>query len=215
MSGIILDIILVAIIALNVFICYKKGLVKLAVGLIAFFVAIIVAMALCKPVSNLIAEKTQLDEKIEETIIKNFSVEVTEEDESETDEGFMKYMEKYVDDSINKTRNEIVLEASSVVSMKLINICAFIGIFIIARLVLILLTFVADIIMSLPILKQFNKAGGIIYGLIKALLIIYVLLAIVFLIIYVTGNNTLSNAISSSFITKFFYNNNIILNFIF
>ena len=36
MSGIILDIILVAIIALNVFICYKKGLVKLAVGLIAF-----------------------------------------------------------------------------------------------------------------------------------------------------------------------------------
>ena len=215
MSGIILDIILVAIIALNVFICYTKGLVKLAVGLIAFFVAIIVAMALCKPVSNLIAEKTQLDEKIEETIIKNFSVEVTEEDESETDEGFMKYMEKYVDDSINKTRNEIVLEASSVVSMKLINICAFIGIFIIARLVLILLTFVADIIMSLPILKQFNKAGGIIYGLIKALLIIYVLLAIIFLIIYVTGNNTLSSAISSSFITKFFYNNNIILNFIF
>ena len=215
MTGIILDIILVAIIALNVFICYKKGLVKLAVGLIAFFVAIIVAMALCKPVSNLIAEKTQLDEKIEETIIKNFSVEVTEEDESETDEGFMKYMEKYVDDSINKTRNEIVLEASSVVSMKLINICAFIGIFIIARLVLILLTFVADIIMSLPILEQFNKAVGIIYGLIQALLIIYVLLAIVFLIIYVTGNNTLSNAISSSFITKFFYNNNIILNFIF
>lgn len=215
MTGIILDIILVAIIALNVFICYKKGLVKLAVGLIAFFVAIIVAIALCKPVSNIIAEKTQLDEKIEETIIKNFSVEVTEDDESEKDEGFMKYMEKYVDDSINKTRNEIVLEASSVVSMKIINICAFIGIFIIARLVLILLTFVADIIMSLPILKQFNKAGGIIYGLIKALLIIYVLLAIIFLIIYVTGNTTLSNAISSSFITKFFYNNNIILNFIF
>ena len=28
--GIILDIVLIAIIALNVFICYKKGLVKLA-----------------------------------------------------------------------------------------------------------------------------------------------------------------------------------------
>ena len=84
MTGIILDIILVAIIALNVFICYKKGLVKLAVGLIAFFVAIIVAMALCKPVSNLIAEKTQLDEKIEETIkvdkqIQEFSRKVFQE----------------------------------------------------------------------------------------------------------------------------------------
>ena len=33
--GIILDVIIVAIIALNIFICYRKGLVKLAVGLIA------------------------------------------------------------------------------------------------------------------------------------------------------------------------------------
>ena len=124
-------------------------------------------------------------------------------------------MEKYVNDSINKTRNQIVLEASNVIATKVINICVFLGIFIIARIVLILLTFIADIIMSLPILKQFNKAGGIIYGLIKALLIIYVILAIIFFIIYVSGNTTLSNAISSSYITKFFYNNNLLLNLIF
>lgn len=42
--GIILDIVLIAIIALNVFICYKKGLVKLAVGLIAVVAAIILAL---------------------------------------------------------------------------------------------------------------------------------------------------------------------------
>ena len=32
--GIILDVIIVAIIALNVYLCYRKGLVNLAVGLI-------------------------------------------------------------------------------------------------------------------------------------------------------------------------------------
>ena len=211
MIGIIFDIILVAIIALNVFICYRKGLVKLAVGLIAVLAAIIISIVLYKPVSNIIIENTEFDEKIENTIIENFSVEV-EEQQEETDNGFMKYMEKYVNDSVNKTRNQIVLEASNVIATKVINICAFLGIFIIARLVLILLTFVADIIMSLPILKQFNKAGGIIYGLIKALLIIYVILAIIFFIIYISGNTTLSNAISSSYITKFFYNNNLLLN---
>lgn len=215
MLGIIFDIIIVAIIALNVFICYRKGLVKLAVGLIAVLASIVIAMMLYKPVSNIIINNTQIDEKIETTIIDNFSVETDETEENETDNGFMKYMEKYVDDSINKTRNQIVLEASDVIATKVINICAFLGIFIIARLVLILLTFVADIIMSLPILKQFNKAGGIIYGLIKALLIIYVLLAIIFFIIYISGNTTLSSAISSSFITKFFYNNNLLLNLIF
>ena len=214
MIGIIFDIILVAIIALNIFICYRKGLVKLAVGLIAVLAAIIISLLLYKPVSNIIIENTEFDEKIENTIIENFSVEV-EEQQEETDNGFMKYMEKYVNDSVNKTRNQIVLEASNVIATKVINICAFLGIFIIARLVLILLTFVADIIMSLPILKQFNKAGGIIYGLIKALLIIYVILAIIFFIIYISGNTTLSNAISSSYITKFFYNNNLLLNLIF
>lgn len=213
MLGIIFDIILVAIIALNVFICYRKGLVKLAVGLIAVIVAIIVSVVLYKPVSNIIIENTEIDENIENTIIENFSAET--DGEEDTDNGFMKYMEKYVNDSINKTRNQIVLEASNVIATKVINICVFLGIFIIARIVLILLTFIADIIMSLPILKQFNKAGGIIYGLIKALLIIYVILAIIFFIIYVSGNTTLSNVISSSYITKFFYNNNLLLNLIF
>ena len=213
MLGIIFDIILVAIIALNVFICYRKGLVKLAVGLIAVIVAIIISVVLYKPVSNIIIENTEIDENIENTIIENFSAET--DGEEDTDNGFMKYMEKYVNDSINKTRNQIVLEASNVIATKVINICVFLGIFIIARIVLILLTFIADIIMSLPILKQFNKAGGIIYGLIKALLIIYVILAIIFFIIYVSGNTTLSNAISSSYITKFFYNNNLLLNLIF
>lgn len=213
MLGIIFDIILVAIIALNVFICYRKGLVKLAVGLIAVIVAIIISVVLYKPVSNIIIENTEIDENIENTIIENFSAETDEEED--TDNGFMKYMEKYVNDSINKTRNQIVLEASNVIATKVINICVFLGVFIVARIVLILLTFIADIIMSLPILKQFNKAGGIIYGLIKALLIIYVILAIIFFIIYVSGNTTLSNAISSSYITKFFYNNNLLLNLIF
>lgn len=213
MLGIIFDIFLVAIIALNVFICYRKGLVKLAVGLIAVIVAIIISVLLYKPVSNIIIENTEIDENIENTVIENFSTETDEQED--TDNGFMKYMEKYVNDSINKTRNQIVLEASNVIATKVINICVFLGIFIIARIVLILLTFIADIIMSLPILKQFNKAGGIIYGLIKALLIIYVILAIIFFIIYVSGNTTLSNAISSSYITKFFYNNNLLLNLIF
>lgn len=217
MVGIILDIILVAIILLNIFIGYKKGLVKLAVGMIAVLASIIISILLYKPVSNIIIEKTEFDENIKSTIINNFAqdTENEEEDSEEIDDGFMKYIEKYVDDTINKTKNEIVVEASNVISEKIINICAFLGIFLITRILLTLLTFVADIIMSLPILKQFNEVGGILYGIIKALLIVYVVLAIAFLIIYITGNATISNAISSSYITKLFYNNNVLLNIVF
>lgn len=212
--GIILDLVILGIILLNIFICYKKGLVKLAVGLVAVLVSIILALLLYKPVSNLIIEKTEIDNKIENAIIENFTAK--EDNEAEVDDsGFMKYIEQYVDDTVNKTKNEIVTEAAGTIAVKVINIGVIILIFVVARLILILLTFITDLITELPIIKQFNEIGGVLYGVVKALLIIYVILAIAFFLVYVTGNVTISEAISSSYITKFFYNNNILLNIIF
>lgn len=212
--GIILDIIIVAIIALNIYICYKKGLVKLAVGLIAVVVAIILAIVLYKPVSNLIIKNTEVDKKIENLIIENFSANT--EDGGETRYvGLIDYLEKYANDAVTKTQNEIVYETAGTMAVKITNIIVLLAIFIIARAVLVLLTFVSDAITSLPLIKQCNEVGGIVYGIIKALLIVYILLAMVFLIILISGNSTISNLVSTSYITKFFYNNNILLNIIF
>ena len=212
--GIIFDAILIAIIVLNIFICYKKGLVKLAVGLVAVVAAILVALIFYKPISNMIVQNTEIDENIEKTIIENFTTK-TEENTNTENKGFDKYIEKYVDDTINKTQNQIVVEAANVISIKVIDICTIIGLFIIVRIVLILLTFIADAITSLPILKQFNEIGGIIYGVVKSLLIIYEILAVLFFIVYTTGNTTISDAISNSIITKVFYDNNLLLNILF
>lgn len=212
--SLILDVIILGIIILNIYICYKKGLVKLAVGLIAVFLSIILALIFYKPVSNIVVEKTEIDENIKKSIIENFT-NTTEKNENNENKLMMEYIEQYVDDTINKTKNEIVTEAADIIAVKVINIGVIIAIFIVARLVLILLTFISDIITSLPIIKQFNHIGGIIYGIIKALLIIYLLLAIAFFIVYVSGNNNLEIAIANSYITKFFYNNNILMNIIF
>lgn len=212
--GIILDIIVIAIFALNIFICYKKGLVKLAVGLIAVIASVILSMIFYKPVSNMVIENTEFDEKIENAIIENFTVNIEENEENE-DNGFIKYIEKYVDDAASKTANEIVIEAADIIAVKVINICVILAIFILARIVLILLTFISDIITDLPIIKQCNEVGGIIYGIVKALLIVYVVLAIVFFIVYTTGNTAITDVISNTYITKFFYDNNLLLTILF
>lgn len=212
--GIILDVIIIAIIALNIFICYKKGLVKLAVGLIAVVAAVILSLILYKPVSNLIIKNTQFDEKIEETIIEQFSSKVEGGGEVRY-VGIMNYIEKYVNDAVDKTQNEIVYDTASTMSIKIINIIVLIVIFLVVRIALQLLTFISDLITSLPILKQFNEVGGVLYGIVKALLIIYVILAIVFFVMFATGNEAVSSAIENSFITKFFYNNNLLLNILF
>ncbi len=212
--GIIFDIIIVAIFALNIFVCYKKGLVKLAVGLIAVLVAIILSVILYKPVSNLIIKNTGIDKKIENIIIENFSADTTDSGETKY-VGVIDYLEKYAKDTANKTQNEIVYETAGTMAVKITNIVVLLAIFIIIRAILLLLTFISDIITSLPLIKQFNEVGGVVYGIIKGLLIVYVILAIVFLVIMISGKGTLSEIISSSYITKFFYNNNILLNMIF
>ena len=212
--GIVLDIIIIAIIIANIYICYKKGLVKLAVGLVAVLVAIILSVILYKPVSNLIIKNTGIDKKIENVIIENFSADTQNGGETKY-VGVIDYLEKYANDAVTKTQNEIVYETAGTMAVKITNVIVLLAIFIIVRAVLVLLTFVSDAITSLPLIKQCNEVGGVIYGIIKALLIVYILLAIVFLIVLVSGNSTISDMISSSHITKFFYEHNILLNIMF
>ena len=212
--GIVLDIIIIAIIIANIYICYKKGLVKLAVGLVAVLVAIILSVILYKPVSNLIIKNTGIDKKIENVIIENFSADTQNGGETKY-VGVIDYLEKYANDAVTKTQNEIVYETAGTMAVKITNVIVLLAIFIIVRAVLVLLTFVSDAITSLPLIKQCNEVGGVIYGIIKALLIVYILLSIVFLIVLVSGNSTISDMISSSHITKFFYENNLLLKIIF
>ena len=211
--GIILDVIIVAIIALNVYFCYKKGLVNLAVGLIAVVAAIILSVIFYKPVTNLVVENTEFDEMLENTIIETFAPEGQEGQVQYV--GILSYLETEVGNAINDTKNEVVYESANAMSEKIINLIVFIAIFTIVRVALFALTFVADAITSLPILKQLDDVGGILYGLVKALLIIYVVLAIVSLIVSFTASTAVSDAIASSYVTKFFYDNNVLLNLVF
>lgn len=212
--GIILDVIIVAIIALNVYLCYKKGLVNLAVGLIAFVAALILAVIFYKPVTNIITEKTQFDETIENFIVDSFSTETTDGSQVQY-VSVLGYLENYIGEAIGETQNQIVTDTAATLSVKVINLISFIAIFTIVRVALFALTLIADAITSLPILKQLNEVGGVLYGLVKGLIIIYVALAIVFFVIGLTANTTISDIIESSYVTKIFYNNNILLNLIF
>ena len=212
--GIILDIIILAIMAISIFLGYKKGLVKVAVKLCAFLIAIIVTLVFYKPVSDMIINNTELDEKIENVIIENGTSELQESNEEEQ-KNLLENMQEYVDNTITQTQNEIVESAAKEISTRLINILVMVGLFIATRLLLILLVLISDLITSLPIIKQFNKLGGLLYGIIRGLALIYAILAIVFLIVSMSANTNILTLINTSAITKFMYENNILLNIIF
>ena len=61
--GIIVDLILIAFFILFIFVGYKKGLAGSLIKLCSFVIALILALALYKPVANAIKDNTQIDEK--------------------------------------------------------------------------------------------------------------------------------------------------------
>lgn len=189
--GIVLDLIIVLLLVINIIIGYKKGLVEVVFNICAFIIALVVALILYKPVSNIVIKNTNIYGKIRETIVNNNN----EEEQS------------IVKDVQNKTKEQL----ADVISIKAVNIIVAIVLFIIARIAVILLKTVLDGIAELPIIKQFNQIGGIGYGILKGFLLIYILVTLLFFVNAIVGNNKVSAVVEESFITKVLYENNIIV----
>ena len=79
--ALIIDLIIVAIILLFTFLGYKRGLIKVAIKLCTFFIAIIIAFILYKPIANVVIKNTEIDNKIENAITKKILPEGASEDD--------------------------------------------------------------------------------------------------------------------------------------
>ena len=212
--GFVLDIILLAILALSIFFGYKKGLISVAFNLCAFLLAIIITWILYTPVTNAIIKNTQIDDNIRNVIVEKGVIQ--DKDEKKQEENLVNnYIQKYVTEPIKDTANDVVEETAKVVSEKVVAIGVAIALFIVVRIGLILLKFVANEISKLPVIKQFNKAGGTVYGAIRGMFIIYIFLAIMFFVMSVNNSGMIANLIDTSIASKYLYANNLILNIIF
>ena len=197
----ILDLIVILVIALFTFIGYKQGLIKVAIKIASFFIAIIIALVLFKPVSTLVINNTTIDDKIENAIIEKITPEgMKPEDKVEA---------QNLPSGIIKNTNDSIKSIAETLTTKLIEICTILILYIVARIVLKFIAALATLIEKIPILKQFNKLGGTVYGLVKGVLIVYVVLAIIYLSSPLLKENT-SKKIEEARLTKMMYNNNII-----
>lgn len=214
--GILIDVILIAIIILNVAVGYKKGLINVIFSICAFLIAILVTLILYKPVSNLIINNTDIDDKIKEVIINNNQVNENNNNEAQEEKTeLQKYVESKVSDMEDAAKSEAIQIVADTISKTAIEILTAILLFIITRILVIILKAFSEGLSKIPIIKQCNQAGGIAYGLLKAIIIIYLLLTILFLVVSINGNGTISKAIEDSTITKVLYENNIIVKYCF
>lgn len=214
--SIIIDLILIGIVLLSTFLGYKKGLIGVAFKIVSFIIALIVTLVLFKPISNYIITNTQLANTIENAIIEKLSTAKIEEgqiEEESTDlpNVVVDYINGGIQDTVNQAKDSVVKVVAHNLTETAISIIVMIGIFIITRLILLFAKAILEAVSEVPIVKQFNEVGGIIYGIIRAILLIYVILAIISLILPMLDKTMILSAINNSILTKILYNNNLIL----
>ncbi len=213
--SIIIDLIIAGIIALCVIVGYAKGLTGALIKIVSFVLSLIIAFILYMPLSNYIINNTQIDNMIENTIRESI---LKNDDQTKKEENMptaiTDYINQKVEDASNSVKENVINSTAKDVSQTIVRAGTWIMLFIIARIALIVLKFITALIAKLPVIKQFDKLGGIIYGLLEGLVITYLALALISFITPMTKGN-LSSDINKSYIGSRMYNNNLLLKIIF
>ena len=212
----IADIVLIAIMGLCIFLGYWRGLIKVAVRVLGFVAALIVALILYIPVSNYIIDNTDAVINIQNVVQnKLYTAEEKQEENVVGEENFAGQIEKYIGDKTDEFKKNTSEVISKEVAVAVVRGLTWIGLFIVVRIIMLFIKLLADVIEEIPVIKQFNKAGGTIYGILEGFVITYAILAIISLTApIVKENNKVVEQIEDSHVCKLMYENNIILKLI-
>lgn len=219
--SIIIDAIVIGILILCIVIGYRKGLTGSLLKIISFVLALVIAFVLFKPVSSFIIDKTNWDENLEQgirdTILSSDKQEElsSQEENKNMPEVMINYINKTVEEAGNEAKEAVADATARQVAIMIINSGVWVALFLVSRIVLIFVRGLANIITNLPIIKQFDKLGGIIYGLVEAFVIIYGILAVLSFVSPVVSGTGILEAVQKSFIGSVMYNNNLLLKLIF
>ncbi len=221
LGGILADLVLISIIISNAFWGYRKGLVSVVFKILTFIISLLIVFVLYKPVSNSIMNNTQLDEKLAMAIEKNLTGTTLEDgnllepSETNVSSNVVELINSFVEEALKKSEENAIKYVSESLAVIMIRVGTFLALFIISRFLLLFIKFAAELIANLPIIKMFNKSGGLIYGIIKGFLVAYFILAIFSLISPIISELGIIRAINDSMLASKLYNNNIILKIIF
>lgn len=185
----IVDFIIVLIIAISTFLAYKKGLVVVAIQLVAAVIAVLITLVLYKPVTNLVVNLTSIDETIQNQILERANAAIENQNENK-------------DKVIESIQKNMLPETARTISINVIQGAVIIILYAIMRIALRFITAIANWISKLPILNQFNKLGGAIYGTVRGIIIVYVVLIAISLIGEVNPENNIYQSIENSSIGK-------------
>ncbi len=154
----IADIIVVLVMLLCIFLGYKRGLIKVAVKILSFVAALIVAFVLYTPISNYIIENTELVPNLEKTIEEKIYKGDNNEKDTVENKNYLETVENYIENYTEEIKENTANSISNQIAVAVVRIGTWIALFIITKIAMLFIKLFTDAIAQIPIIKQFNKA---------------------------------------------------------
>ena len=220
-----LDIILIIIVALSIFVGYKKGFVSVTLKLIGFILALILAIIFKNSVADFANRQLGLGNTISTTVEKSLNSyigaenNIKSEDTSgnkkenfENNNKIFNFITEEVKGATEDQKAEIISKQSDKIALFVLKGLSFITIFIIVRVIVWIVGLILNTVVNLPVLKTFNGFAG---AGIQCLIVIFEIFIVLSIISFLSPLETIDGVekyINNSVLVKWMYNNNILVN---
>lgn len=187
--GILIDIIILAIIAVSAFFAHKKGFIGTIFSLLGTLVAIVLSIILCNPVSTVVDQQyvnpavksyiqTTVEKSLDEVIPEGGKFEYSINNMPTTIKSLLDVAGINIESAeqdVANTTSELVEKIASPISSTISRVVTMIGLFIILSIALwVVCKLLTAVFNALPIGKTLNKIGGLAFGIVRGLLIVFV-----------------------------------------
>ncbi len=215
-----IDIVILAFIALQIAIGYFKGLVKSLFDFFGYILAAIITYLFHKPVESVLIETTSLDEKISEFVMQRLQALGSSSVQAAVSTADLDAMQKLpLPDSVKGDIVELLTNSvpsvtqnvTSEVTAFLMNIFSVFIVFIVALIAIKIIASMLGFLAELPVIRSFNKLGGVAFGLLKSYVIISLLFLVAIMIYSTHPDPVIQDALNKSYFAPFFINYNVFL----
>lgn len=185
--GIIIDVIIVAIIIVSAVFAYKKGFIGTVFSLLGTIIAIVLSVMLCDPVSAVVDKNyvnPAVKSYIESTVEKSLDSVIPDGGKFEyTNQNMPAAVKTLLDvagvndieGSLANTTQELVERISTPISKTISKVLSLVLLFVILNVALwVVCKLITAVFNALPLGKKLNKFGGLVFGIIRGLLIVFV-----------------------------------------
>lgn len=208
--AIILDLVIIGIVLVFAFISKKRGFARTFIELVGYLAAIVIAFSLSASVANTVYEKN-IRPSVIKSVKESISLNGNDLSDKETVEKLWGSLPKFVlslaslngleqeeiVDSISEKMSGSVNSAAAAVAdnvvkpmaVSAINIIVCVISFIVLMILFKLLAKVINKVFEIPGLRVFNRTFGFIFGAIKGILIVFVLVTIIKTALPLFGGN--------------------------